>query len=954
MKFKKLLAAVLSCMMLFDGFTAMAGADLPNVNEEEIVESTQQAAEGEVEEQIEFFYLKSQENAVLTGDIAVGDGTVLTKDFPEMEVNQPFYLTLGTQKEEQTFDSTTDEINVMGENFFIEPVAQTEALAQVFKVTPLKEGTHEISAYLADEKAASVEITAVSPNQPTEGESDINPPVQEDILTPYVSTGETSQQTQITLNETEKSIIVGETVQLTAQTVPESPVVWESENPAIASVSETGLVTGLKEGSVSILAKVGQDVVSCKITVEKPTIKLNKSSVSVYKGYTTTIKATAYPQTQVTYTSSNKKIATVDSNGKITGIKAGEATITAKANGVTAVCVVTVKNPSIKLSKTKLTVYVGYPVTLTAKTYPTSNAKYVSSKKAIATVDSNGKITAKKAGTATITVSANGVKQTCTITVKNPSIKLMESNLIIFENNSYKLSATAYPAKTMKWKTSSSKIATVDQNGIIIGKKAGEAKITVSFGKVSKTCKVTVLKNNYTLNKKSKTLMKGSSIKLYMNNIDSEANGYTTYSVVESSGDNIVSLTNENNICTVKGLKKGKVTINATYYYYHGGALVACTNSAVIKVTDEGIVQQQSSIAAKTKKQLSLKGINKKGVQVTKTVWKSSNTKVATVNKTSGLVTGKTRGSAKITATVYYSDKTTASYQTGLKVSTPKMKQKTKLVSVGTSYKISLSGLTNYSNVTWKSKKKSVAAVTVDGRVTTTEKTGTATITATVDGQTLTQQIHVTNPQLTEYYKPIAVGSKTKIQLTGTTKKSKITYKSQNKGIATVTSKGVVKATGQGYTVIEITADGKKLYFEVNVGSKKAISAIHKAKEIMYSSTYSQPYRMSQGYYDCSSLTFRAYQPNATGLLGGGNAWAPTAAAQAQYLESRGKVVALGPVDVTQLQPGDLLFFSGSYNGRYKNINHVSMYYGGGLRIEKPMRVYYPLNNLVLVARPTM
>ena len=67
---------------------------------------------------------------------------------------------------------------------------------------------------------------------------------------------------------------------------------------------------------------------------------------------------------------------------------------------------------------------------------------------------------------------------------------------------------------------------------------------------------------------------------------------------------------------------------------------------------------------------------------------------------------------------------------------------------------------------------------------------------------------------------------------------------------------------------------------------------------------------------------------------------------------STGKVVSWGPVSVEELRPGDLIFYGLENNGRYLGIYHVSMYYGNGYRLEKPMYNYYERPNIVMIARP--
>ena len=119
---------------------------------------------------------------------------------------------------------------------------------------------------------------------------------------------------------------------------------------------------------------------------------------------------------KIKWSSSNKKIATVSSKGKVTAKKKGTATITAKVSGKSYKCKVTVKNPYLNATKKKLEVKKTYTLKLTGATAK----KYTSSKKSVATVSSKGKITAVKAGTATITVTDSNKKTyKCVITVTN-------------------------------------------------------------------------------------------------------------------------------------------------------------------------------------------------------------------------------------------------------------------------------------------------------------------------------------------------------------------------------------------------------------------------------------------------------------------------------------------------------------------------------------------------------
>ena len=155
-----------------------------------------------------------------------------------------------------------------------------------------------------------------------------------------------------------------------------------------------------------------------KVTV---TVSLNKKTATIYKGKTTTLKAivTGADNAKVTYTSSNTKVATVNkTTGVVTAKAKGTAVITAKYGDVTATCKVTVKNPTLTLSKTAATVKAGKSTKITAKATPSGKVTYKSSNKKVATVSSNGTVKGIKKGTAKITVICNGVSKTFKVTVK--------------------------------------------------------------------------------------------------------------------------------------------------------------------------------------------------------------------------------------------------------------------------------------------------------------------------------------------------------------------------------------------------------------------------------------------------------------------------------------------------------------------------------------------------------
>ena len=163
-------------------------------------------------------------------------------------------------------------------------------------------------------------------------------------------------------------------------------------------------------------------------TPVKPSVKLNRTSLTLTKGKTYTLKTTVTGTNKaVTWSSSNSKVASVDKNGKVTAKTKGTATITAKVDGVSASCKVTVNEPAkttIKLDKTKVTLGAGEPCTLKATVSPSQKVTWTSSNPKFVKVDSNGKLTVAKnladyidvEQTVKITAKAGNATATCTVT----------------------------------------------------------------------------------------------------------------------------------------------------------------------------------------------------------------------------------------------------------------------------------------------------------------------------------------------------------------------------------------------------------------------------------------------------------------------------------------------------------------------------------------------------------
>jgi uncharacterized protein YjdB len=187
---------------------------------------------------------------------------------------------------------------------------------------------------------------------------------------------------------------------------------YKSNNTKIAKVNAKGVVTAVKAGTAKITVTNNGVKKVFTVTVKNP--KLNKTSVKLYRTGKYTLKVTGKVG-KATFKSSNKKIATVNSKGVIVAKSKGTATVTVKSNGVTLKTKVTVKNPTLNKKSVTIKKNKSFTVKVTGKI---GKAKFTSSNKKVATVNSKGKIKAKKAGKTTIKVKVNGVTLKLKVTVK--------------------------------------------------------------------------------------------------------------------------------------------------------------------------------------------------------------------------------------------------------------------------------------------------------------------------------------------------------------------------------------------------------------------------------------------------------------------------------------------------------------------------------------------------------
>ena len=200
-----------------------------------------------------------------------------------------------------------------------------------------------------------------------------------------------------------------------ANTQPEGlpvNVTWASDNPEVAVVDKNGLVTAKWAGKceVSAVFPSGSRAV-CKVTVEPKGLKYKKKTIRKKARFTNVLVGA---KSGVKWSSSNKKVATVNGKGVVKGRKSGTCKVVARFGGKKYACKVTVVNP--RLNKKKITVYNSRSFRLKV-TGGKGRIRWKSGNKKVATVSKKGTVTAIKGGTCTVTAVRNGIALKCKVTV---------------------------------------------------------------------------------------------------------------------------------------------------------------------------------------------------------------------------------------------------------------------------------------------------------------------------------------------------------------------------------------------------------------------------------------------------------------------------------------------------------------------------------------------------------
>lgn len=623
----------------------------------------------------------------------------------------------------------------------------------------------------------------------------------------------------ITITGTTHSIKKGQTTQLgltydPADTTDSVAATWTSSNTSVATVSKTGLVTALKDGSTTIKATVGNVSSTYDIAVKEVKltgIKMEEKAL-IHKGDTKalTVEYTPADTTDdktVAWSSSDSTVASVDNNGIVTAVKPGSAVITAKVGNYQAACAVTVDAPLKEIVPEKAiidmvkkqTANIAYSV-VPADTTDSKDVTYTSSDETVATVNSDGKVTAKKAGQATVTITgANGIKATVTVNVSEIPVNevvLSAQDEIIEAGAKKAITAILKPENNtddnqgVTWTTSDEKIAKVivdnedSHKATIEGVAAGSAVITATAANGTKAeCTVKVPKHITSITLPGTVeLTRGASTTLNVTIAPADTDDDTEVTWKSSDSD-VVKVDEKTGM--VYAVKAGKADVTATTKAVDNATSKPFTATTTVTVKENNMTDEIGKKLAfdefddlligqkdNANNYFNLSDLIKEN-NITDNInveFASSDKAVATIDNDGnvfGLKAGKTTITATVTAIAGDGSKNVYTAEGELTVKAIPLNsiafdKVIKEMKLGATDTLSIiynpQNTTDTKDVTWISSNPSV--ISVENGKLTANAVGTSDITAKVGDKTVTCTITVKEEKKAEQPKPVITNKK--------------------------------------------------------------------------------------------------------------------------------------------------------------------------------------------------
>ena len=695
--------------------------------------------------------------------------------------------------------------------------------------------------------------------------------------------------TDISLNKTSTTIAKGETEKLTATLEPEdasSAITWSSANEKVATVSEDGTVKAVGAGTTKITATANGHSASCEVTVNVPlkeiTVTGEGNRDTIKKGETLQLTAERVPEDttetgMIQWSSSNKKIATVDQAGLVTAIANGTATITAQIGEIKGEYEITVQEVNLTgiSIKKSTTIHRGESETLTV-TYEPENTTddrtvtWESSDPDVATVDGSGTVTAVGIGRAYITAKVGNHTDVCAVAVDAPlenidvqgTLELMKNQTAVIR---YKLVPSDTTDKELVTFTSSDQtVATVDADGNVKALKAGTTVITLKGANdVTATVTVTVTEipiDTVSLDKESAIVEKNEAIEL-MAVIGPDTTTDDDKTIKWSSDDPSVATvslekTNSGDKVTVTATDKGgTATITAEAW---NGTKAECVITVPVHIEKVTLPQTVTLNRGRTTVLDVVCDPKENDDTITSVEWTSSVPDVATVYS-DGTVEGLKEGTAEITAKIKVTTLTnktkeyTAQTQVtvkenhldadlGGKLAFEDMEEALlKGQSVDMYYQLNLEDIMSDHEITdgvlieWTSSDETVASIDQTGRLSAL-KEGKTTVKAVVvakDGSGNTygpynvevevevQEIPLDSIAFDKIIKEMQVGAKDVLHVIynpqNTTDDRDVIWNSSDASVLTVDKNGNLTALKAGKATITATVGEKEISCEITV-----------------------------------------------------------------------------------------------------------------------------------------
>lgn len=565
-------------------------------------------------------------------------------------------------------------------------------------------------------------------------------------------------------------------------TITDVDVHWSVQDPTIATISSTGVVTGVALGSTQVAASAAGKSGIGTVTVEKTPVSkvvVTPSQVDAAPGAQKQLTATALDAEQnplagrpVVWSTSNAEVAKVDANGNVSAMSAGTATITATSEGKSGAATVTVSPgsvASVAVTPSPLSMSVGQTtqlaVTLKDAVGNVLNGRTVawsSSSTTVATVSAQGLVTAVAPGTATITASSEGKTGTASLTIAKLAVGSVtvdpQGPMLVLGKNA-QLTATVRDVngnvvtdREVSWSSSNSGVATVSASGVVTSVALGTATITATSEGKSGTTVVTVVPTpiaTIALTPSTKTILAGETAAFTATTKDASGNVLSGRVLVWTSSNPSVAGVSATGVATGTGVGVATITATAPLEGKSGSATVT-VNAASVNVTpsaDSTFVGQTATLTAIAN------DTHGNPVPAQGFAWSSNNTGIATVSQT-GVVSGVAAGSANITATLS-GQSGQATFKVLAPVATVTVSPANPAaISVGQSITLQAT-LKDAANkvigpgrvVTWTTTDNTIVTITpVAGTYSVTVKAsqvGTVTITASSEGKTGTATVTV-------------------------------------------------------------------------------------------------------------------------------------------------------------------------------------------------------------------